>query len=272
MQDGVQHQRGKRKRLQFEAAENLRISNRNSFNYTTEVSNLDLPIAPLEAETVNASHAESITMSSHKQVTQSVPANAPCRILVKVDRSERYKESSVTALRPAGIGLHLNSIGSAASMKCNSNMELVERNSSIQEEKARSQDIDQVSEKSKNCLASMSFIDPEKLTFSSEKPLHYARNDNNEEQHEGNQAFQQQHSSVSYLSPLSAKHLNSSVPLKHIDHYMTPCIMKSLPSEEANKSEESTQTSPRKKRQVHLFHSVFLCTFSILFVYRTCDV
>lgn len=197
-------------------------------------------------ETANASHAESITNCGHKQVDRSVPASALSGFLVNSDQSGKCKEDLVAALRPAGIGLHLNSIGSAASIICNSNVQL-ERNSSVQEDKALAEDIDQLPEKSKNCTASLSIMAPAKLTFSSDKPLNYVANENNVEKQLGNQAFQQ-HSSGSYQSPLSAKHLKSLVPLKHMDRYMSPCTMILLSSEEANKSEESTQTSPKKKK------------------------
>ncbi|ONK66518.1 uncharacterized protein A4U43_C06F9030 [Asparagus officinalis] len=243
LEDSIQHQRGKRKRLEFEAAD---LSNRNSFNYTTEASNLDLPIAPLELESVGASHAESNAVSSHKQVVHYTSTNAPCRVSVRVDKSGQCKESLVAAPRPAGIGLHLNSIGNAASTNYNSDMQLAERNAGLHG-KSLSLDIEQASKNSKSCLVSVSLMHPQKFTFSAEKPLHYSGNERNQERQQGDQGFQQHHSSVNYHSPLAAKPLNSSAPLKHMDHYMTPCNIKGL--EEAKKSEESTQTSPSKKRK-----------------------
>lgn len=252
MQDCVQHQRGKRKRLQFESAENHGINSTNSLNHTSEASTVDLPIASPEVEIGNVSNVDSLPTSSHKKLLQSVPANASCRFLVKVTTSGRCKESHVAAPRPAGIGLHLNSIGSAASVNINSNLQLLETISSIQDGKTLADDIDQVSEKSKDCPSSLISIDSENIISASEKPLHYAENDNNDEEKQSNQAFQEQ-SSVSYQTPLSVKPLNSSLPLKHIDRFMSPCTTKRLPSEETNRSEESTQTSPKKKRQVCTF-------------------
>ncbi|KAJ6844176.1 uncharacterized protein M6B38_291280 [Iris pallida] len=251
-EDGVQYQRGKRKRLQFESVENLMMStgcNNNSCSHALEDSIVESPITPLDTENVNASHAESITVSNSTPVIKSIPGNLFCRLSVDVDIKWGYQGTTQgTAPRPSGIGLHLNSIGGSGPTISNSNMQMPTRDASVQE-KCFVEHNDQVSQKLKACLAPMSTLGPPvTLSSSSEQPLSYAGTENYGETHEGYQAIIVPNSSVNYHSPMFVKPLNQSLPSKLTDLCMTPCTMKMLSSEELSRSGDSTQSSPRKKR------------------------
>ncbi|KAJ6816520.1 uncharacterized protein M6B38_414460 [Iris pallida] len=252
-EDGAQHQRGKRKRLQFESVENLRAStgcNSNSCSLTLEDSIVESPIPPLDTETINASHAESITVSNSTPVIESVPGNFLCRLSVDVDIYGEYQVTTQgTAPRPSGIGLHLNSVGSSGPTISNSTMQMPTRVASIQEEKCFVEHNDQVSQKLKTCLAPMSSLGPPvTLSSSSEHSLSYAGTENYGEKRQGDQANIIPNSSVNYHSPIFVKPINQSLPPKLTDLCMTPCTMKRLSSEEVSRSGDSTQSSPRKKR------------------------
>lgn len=84
------------------------------------MSNAQSP-ATLNMGTISA-YVESVATSSNKQSVQLFSGNFPCRLL-KVDRSGQKKGGfPVTAPKPSGTGLHLNSTGNSESINCNVNM------------------------------------------------------------------------------------------------------------------------------------------------------
>lgn len=225
-----------RKRLQFEAVGNHRMSN---------VSNSESPASPLDMGTISDSHAESFSTSANKQ---SAPGNAMCRLHHKIDVSGQKKGSSpVTAPKPSGIGLHLNSIGSSGPINCNVNM----HDTNLQGQMSLSGGNSQVLQDLKNhiALTNLKGNNPATLTASLENN---SANGNSDKKHLENQAIKLPNSSISYQSPVDAGPLQSSLQSKHIDHYMTPSNIKRPVSDGASKSLDSIQISPRKKRCVFM--------------------
>ncbi|XP_038984645.1 uncharacterized protein LOC103708783 isoform X2 [Phoenix dactylifera] len=235
-EEGTQHQRGMRKRLQFEAVENHQMS---------IVSNSESSATPLDMGTISDSHAEAVATSSNNQSVQSVPGNALCRLPLRIDVSGQKKGSSpVTAPKPFGIGLHLNSIGSSGPINCNVNKHDI----NLQGQKSLSGGNSQVLQDLKNqvALTNLKGNNPATLTVTLENN---SANGNSDEKHLENQALKLPNSSVSYQSPVDAKPLQSSLQSKRIDHYVTPSNIKRPLPDGASKTLDSTQISPRKRRK-----------------------
>lgn len=109
-EEGAQSQRGKRKRLQFEAEENLIKDRVNSSDYMTETLGKDSP---------------NTAMLHNEQNFQSPTVNSKPGFSADVDQSEPNKDCTIRAPRPVGIGLHLNSLGK----------QIIGRNTNLQEGK-----------------------------------------------------------------------------------------------------------------------------------------
>nr|XP_010914918.1 CRC domain-containing protein TSO1 isoform X1 [Elaeis guineensis] len=235
LEEGTQHQRGMRKRLQFEAVENRRMS---------IVSNSESPATPLDMGTISDSHTESVANSANSQSVQSVPGNAMCRLPLNDVSGQKKGSSPATAPKPSGIGLHLNSIGSSGPINCDANM----HDTNLRGQKSLSGVNSQVLPDLKNdvALTNLKGKNPATLTVTLENN---SANGNSDKKHSENQAIKLPNSSISYQSPVDARPLQSSLQSKHIDHYMTPSNIKRPVSDGASKSLDSTQTSPRKKRK-----------------------
>ncbi|XP_072985894.1 uncharacterized protein [Typha latifolia] len=250
----AQYQRGMRKRLQFDAVENHRLAtwcNSDSGNSSNEVSRTESEQVPPDMHAAIASNEISSTDNS-KLLVRSISGNELRKPLLKVDKNGRRRVISPRkAPKPSGIGLHLNSVGGIGQINCKLNMPSSGPDLGLQQEKPVLGSNESLSLHLSDSIPSPALIGHSSLPLStsSERSSPYPASDNSIEEHQDNQVSKQPNSSADYQSLLDAKSLHSSLQSQLNDRYMTPCNVKRLLSEDTARSEESSQTSPRKKRK-----------------------
>uniref|UniRef100_A0A1D1Y7H7 Protein lin-54 n=1 Tax=Anthurium amnicola TaxID=1678845 RepID=A0A1D1Y7H7_9ARAE len=273
--EGSQHSCAMRKRLEFVSfgtpEMDLECSGR-TWNISTAVNGgiatlTESPASSSDLETLNVSLAESIETSQSMQV--SYAANLSKGALRKAslclhqttdahagtDKSVHKTGSfSVTAPRPAGIGLHLNSIGNTVATNCNLNMQLVEKDFgndclSAKGEMTLHQSGDQRINDSKGCIASMTFTTniSAKSAVDAYSPLFCTSNEKSTDNQQQNRGMLPPNSSISLPSPLNVNPSESSQQTMFLSHTIVPCAMKRSSSENPCISDEQNEMSPKKK-------------------------
>ncbi|KAJ0987925.1 hypothetical protein J5N97_006281 [Dioscorea zingiberensis] len=223
-EEGAQHQRAMRKRLQFESFEN-HIGWKESYsNYTSAICNSESPGPSMD---LDSACVESAAPPSNEQLTQLVDlsGNALCKLSLSAcrkskvdicaqDKSIRIEgSSSLIAPTPSGIGLHLNSIGSSAPKCLSINMQCQEK------------DLEASIDKSVSCGHKIGLQHSKHHCSSTIISTYPSVIENDKADLQENQEIQP--------SSLDAK----------------PLAAKYFPSEDACSSKELTQMSPKKKRK-----------------------
>ncbi|OVA00486.1 CRC domain [Macleaya cordata] len=240
-EEGHQHQRGTRRRcLQFEAAQaqgSTICNNLSSWNTTNILLNSRSPTSPTDLEIMDSLHLQSRSTSSNRQpVTFSRPITSRLTILPvktpeshEVDRSiQNSVNSSMKAPMPSGIGLHLNSIVNAATMRCDTaaSTKFVEKSPSLTEH--------DLHEDSKSSSLPTRVVEK----FS----------DNMDDDQQESLAIVRA-SSATFQSSHDVKLMNETLQLELIEHHMTPFDERKTVSENTDRFEEFNQSYPKKKRK-----------------------
>ncbi|WOK97050.1 hypothetical protein Cni_G05758 [Canna indica] len=252
-EDSTQHQRGMRKRLQFEAVEKQKTNAECSRFYTKfscDISCAEPPQTSVDMDTSDSCHLESFEIPRMKKDCQAVSQSGPCKLIAKVDSSGQKKGGSfVPGPRPCGIGLHLNSIGNIGN-NCCTVVQLLGKDSCMEDSSFLGDD-DKLSQGSSSELASTGLIgkNPVTLTANFEKPIPHSVGEDTADKHLENHVMEPPLSSVSFQTPQSEKAIQCSMQSKLTDRYVTPCNLKRPLPVDDSKVNLSSQSSPRKKRR-----------------------
>ncbi|CAA6671740.1 unnamed protein product [Spirodela intermedia] len=250
-------------------------SSRSLCNIDERILKAESPSGSLDLETRNASHNESVGASdnvlayfspdlSHFQKDPDSSAHALCKppfckhqtAEANADRFDlsiqKNGSSSATDPRPAGIGLHLNSVGNALAKDCNVNTQLVDRDlgkdslTSQLEKGLCSSDQNMID--SKGCSTSMTLTSNVSVQtdVNSHSALVCSSIDKSEHDQQKNLDITVSNYSLSLQYTLIVNPLKTCLPPTFVSQVAAPSSVKRDP-EGSWRSEDLNEMSPKKK-------------------------